>query len=78
MIAQLYINPYKYGEYTVALALRVISMWFLKCPIPCRMDLVHFLMKGFQNNILKDNEPNLAQLMTQKLSNTDTSTRQFK
>ncbi|OTF76053.1 tuberin-like protein [Euroglyphus maynei] len=73
MIAQSYINPCKYGEYTVALALRVISMWFLKCPIPCRMDLVHLLMKGFQYNILKDNEPNLAQLTAQKLSSTDNS-----
>ncbi|XP_075678387.1 TSC complex subunit tuberin isoform X3 [Dermatophagoides pteronyssinus] len=73
MIAQSYINPCKYGEYTVALALRVISMWFLKCPIPCRMDLVHLLMKGFQYNILKDNESNqLALLMAQKLTTDST------
>lgn len=76
MIAQSYINPCKYGEYTVALALRVISMWFLKCPIPCRMDLVHLLMKGFQYNILKDNESNqLALLMAQKLTTDSTKSK---
>lgn len=77
MIAQSYINTHKYGEYTVALALRVISMWFLKCPIACRMNLVHFLMKGFQNNILKETESNLSQL-GHRLSSADNSAKQYK
>ncbi|KAI2800138.1 Tuberous sclerosis 2-like protein [Blomia tropicalis] len=61
-IAQQFINPYKYGEYTVVLALRVISMWFLKSPSSSRLQLMKFLTKGLNTNILKEIEPITPQL----------------
>ncbi|XP_023241139.1 tuberin-like [Centruroides sculpturatus] len=43
-IALPYTNP-KFDQYTVALAHRVIAMWFLKCRIPFRRDFASFITK---------------------------------
>lgn len=50
-IALPYTNPFKFNQYTVALAHHVIAMWFLKCRIPFRKEFAKFITKGLRNNI---------------------------
>ncbi|CAL1267369.1 unnamed protein product [Larinioides sclopetarius] len=50
-IALPYTNPFKFNQYTVALAHHVLSMWFLKCRIPFRRDFAKFIAKGLRSNL---------------------------
>ncbi|XP_067138379.1 tuberin [Centruroides vittatus] len=56
-IALPYTNP-KFDQYTVALAHRVIAMWFLKCRIPFRRDFASFITKGLRANMFPPVEEN--------------------
>lgn len=56
-IALPYTNP-KFDQYTVALAHRVIAMWFLKCRIPFRRDFASFITKGLRANMFPPIEEN--------------------
>ncbi|CAG2164408.1 unnamed protein product [Oppiella nova] len=66
-IALPYTNPMKFNEYTVALAHRVIAMWFLKCRLPCRKSIVPFIIKGLQANVMVD-EPSSDSTRTRSSS----------
>ncbi|CAG2101678.1 unnamed protein product [Medioppia subpectinata] len=78
-IALPYTNPFKFNDYTVALAHRVIAMWFLKCRLPCRKSIVPFIIKGLQTNVMSDEmnpHPNQyidAQRLRSSSLNTDQS-----
>lgn len=50
-IALPYTNPVKFGRFTVALALHVIAMWFLKCRITFRKDFVPYVIKNLRSNL---------------------------
>ncbi|KAG0439749.1 hypothetical protein HPB47_016542 [Ixodes persulcatus] len=50
-IALPYTNPVKFNRFVVALAHHVIAMWFLKCRITFRKDLVPYVIKNLKNNL---------------------------
>ncbi|XP_072397243.1 tuberin [Diabrotica undecimpunctata] len=72
-----YTNPFKYDQYTVALAHHVIAVWFLKCRLSFRKDFVKFIIKGLQTNILHPFEETKSSIFNQNLSelNQDSSDR---
>ncbi|XP_014220709.1 tuberin [Trichogramma pretiosum] len=45
-----YTKPTKYNHYTVSLAHHVIAVWFLKCRLPLRRNLVKYITKGLKTN----------------------------
>ncbi|RWS31019.1 hypothetical protein B4U80_07926 [Leptotrombidium deliense] len=65
-----YTNPFKFNDYTVTMAHKVIAMWFLQCRPPLRRHLVEFIIKlnytelmyvslqGLQANVMQPLEEN--------------------
>ncbi|KAI1307708.1 Tuberin [Halotydeus destructor] len=51
-----YTNSFHFDEYTIALAHRVIAMWFLKCRLFWRKQFAKFIRKGLEQNITPSEE----------------------
>ncbi|XP_064478930.1 tuberin-like isoform X2 [Ornithodoros turicata] len=68
-IALPYTNPVKFNHFTVALALHVIAMWFLKCRITFRKDFVSYIIKNLRSNLdLHPEDSSLDELAQRKRS----------
>ncbi|CAG0914003.1 unnamed protein product [Notodromas monacha] len=52
-IALQYTNPVKFEHSVISLAHHVIAMWFLKCRLPLRRQLVQFITTGLEDHALK-------------------------
>ncbi|XP_063234483.1 tuberin isoform X2 [Bacillus rossius redtenbacheri] len=72
-ISMPYTNPFKYNHYTVSLAHHVVAVWFLKCRLPFRRDLVEFITMGLKANVIVPFEDN--RIFKSDLVNEDSSNR---
>ncbi|XP_052262650.1 tuberin-like isoform X2 [Dreissena polymorpha] len=72
-IALPYTNPFKFSHYTVSLAHHVIAIWFIRCRLSFRKDLVPFIQKGLKANVLQQFEDNARMVLANQ--NQDSSER---
>ncbi|XP_015792101.1 tuberin [Tetranychus urticae] len=46
-------NPSRFSDFIVAMAFRVMSMWFLKCRLPYRKVIISYIIRGLQVNVIQ-------------------------
>ncbi|KAG9509350.1 Tuberin [Fragariocoptes setiger] len=52
-IALPYTNPFKFNEYVISMAHRVIAMWFLRCRPSFRTEFVDYIKKHLNSNVIQ-------------------------